>query len=142
MADPFDLDRFVQAQAPVMSDVLWELCEGRKRTHWMWFVFPQLRALGQSATAKHYGIASLDEARAYMAHPILGPRLGDCAGLVLAIQGRTAHDIFGSIDALKLRSCMTLFMAAVPDIAVFGDVIRKYYDGLPDERTMALLASG
>jgi uncharacterized protein (DUF1810 family) len=142
MADPFELDRFVQAQSPVMSDVLWELCDGRKRTHWMWFVFPQLRALGQSATAKHYGIASLDEARAYMAHPILGPRLIDCARLVLAVQGRTAHDVFGSIDALKLRSSMTLFAAAAPDAAVFRDVIRKYYDGQPDERTVELLAGG
>jgi uncharacterized protein (DUF1810 family) len=140
MDDPFDLDRFVQAQAPVMPTVLWELCYGRKQTHWMWFVFPQLRALGQSATAKQYGISSLEEARAYMAHPVLGPRLVDCVRLVLAIQGRTAQDIFGSTDALKLRSSMTLFAAAAPDVPVFGDVIRKYYDGVPDERTRDLLA--
>ena len=112
--DPYNLKRFVQAQAPVYRSVVEELRGGRKRTHWMWFVFPQLRALGRSATALHYGIASLAEARAYLAHPALGPRLRDCTGLVCAAQGRTIHEIFGSPDDMKFRSCMTLFAAADP----------------------------
>lgn len=142
MADPFDLERFVQAQDPVMDDVRRELRAGRKRTHWMWFVFPQLRALGHSATAQHYGISSLAEARAYTAHPVLGPRLTECAELVLAVHGRSAHDIFGSPDDMKLRSCMTLFAAAAPGTPTFDAVIGKYYGGSPDDRTTDLLAAG
>lgn len=142
MADPFDLERFVQAQDAVMDDVRRELRAGRKRTHWMWFVFPQLRALGRSATAQHYGISSLAEARAYMAHPVLGPRLTECAELVLAVQERSAHDIFASPDDMKLRSCMTLFAAAAPDIPTFDAVLRTYFDGVPDARTTELLAAG
>jgi uncharacterized protein (DUF1810 family) len=141
MADPFDLERFVQAQDAVMDDVRRELRAGRKRTHWMWFVFPQLRALGRSATAQHYGISSLAEARAYMAHPVLGPRLTECAELVLAVQGRSAHDIFGSPDDMKLRSCMTLFATAAPDTPTFNTVIAQYYGGAPDERTTELLTA-
>jgi uncharacterized protein (DUF1810 family) len=141
MPDPFDLDRFVQAQSPVMADVQRELRDGRKRTHWMWFVFPQLRALGQSPTAKRYGIASLDEARAYIAHPVLGSRLLECTALVLAVEGRTAHDIFGSPDDMKLCSSMTLFAAAAPGEQVFDDVLRKYYEGVSDSRTTELLPS-
>lgn len=125
-----------------MAAVREELRAGRKRTHWMWFVFPQLRALGRSATAQHYGIASLAEARAYMAHPVLGPRLVECAELVLAVQGRSAHDVFGSPDDMKLRSCMTLFAAAAQDTPIFDAVIGKYYGGSPDDRTTDVLAAG
>ncbi len=142
MADPFDLERFVQAQDAVIDDVRRELRTGRKRTHWMWFVFPQLRALGRSATAQHYGISSLAEARTYMAHPVLGPRLTECAELVLAVQGRSAHEIFGSPDDMKLRSCMTLFAAAAPDTPIFDAVLGQYYGGSPDDRTTDLLAAG
>ena len=142
MSDPFDLERFVEAQAPVIAGVLRELREGRKRTHWMWFVFPQLKALGQSAKAQRFGIVSLDEARAYMAYPLLGPRLIECATVVLAIQGRSANAIFGEPDDLKLLSCMTLFAAAVPGEPVFEQVIAEYYRGVRDSRTMDLVAPG
>lgn len=142
MVDPFDLERFVQAQDPVIDAVRRELRAGRKSTHWMWFVFPQLRALGRSPAAQRYGIASLAEAQAYMAHPVLGSRLVECAELVRAVQGRTAHEIFGSPDDLKLRSSMTLFAAAAPEVAVFTDVIRKYFRGMPDPLTVDLLAKG
>lgn len=142
MADPFDLERFVRAQEPVIADVRRELRAGRKRSHWMWFVFPQLRALGRSPTAQRYGIASPAEAQAYMAHPVLGPRLVECAELVRAVQGRSAHEIFGSPDDLKLRSCMTLFAAARPEAAVFADVLRQYFGGEPDPLTTELLAKG
>ncbi|MGG5887870.1 DUF1810 domain-containing protein [Falsiroseomonas sp. HC035] len=141
MSNPFQLDRFVQAQNPVIAEVRRELRAGRKRSHWMWFVFPQLRALGHSATAQHYGIASLAEAEAYMAHPVLGPRLVGCAELVLAIEGRSATEIFGSPDDLKLRSSMTLFGAARPEAHAFAEVIGRYFDGTPDPRTMELLAA-
>ncbi|WP_328702556.1 DUF1810 domain-containing protein [Belnapia mucosa] len=139
MQDPFDLERFVQAQEPVMAEVRRELGAGRKRTHWMWFIFPQLRALGRSPTAQHYGIASLAEAQAYMAHPVLGPRLVDCADLVRAVRGRSAHEIFGSPDDLKLRSSMTLFAAARPEATVFTDILRLYFEGNPDPLTAELL---
>jgi uncharacterized protein (DUF1810 family) len=142
MSDPFDLERFVHAQDAVMSDVRHELRAGRKRTHWMWFVFPQLRALGRSATAQRYGIPSLAEARAYLAHPVLGPRLAECADMILAVEGRSAHDILGSPDDAKLRSSMTLFAAAAPDPAVFEAVLQKYYAGVPDSRTIELLPNG
>ena len=142
MADAFDLERFVQAQDPVMAEVWRELRAGRKRSHWMWFVFPQLRALGQSATAQHYGIASLAEAEAYMVHRVLGPRLVECTELVLAVEGRSATEVFGRPDDLKLRSSMTLFAAAAPGAGVFAEVIRRYFDGMPDPRTMELLAAG
>ncbi|GGG50449.1 hypothetical protein GCM10010964_42170 [Caldovatus sediminis] len=142
MADPFDLERFVRAQEPVIADVRRELRAGRKRTHWMWFVFPQLRALGRSPTAQRYGIASLAEAQAYMAHPVLGPRLIECAELVRAVQGRSAHEIFGNPDDLKLRSSMTLFAAARPEAAVFAEVLRRYFGGEPDPLTTELLAKG
>ena len=142
MADHFDLERFVRAQEPVIADVRRELRAGRKRSHWMWFVFPQLRALGRSPTAQRYGIASLAEAQAYMAHPVLGPRLVECAELVRAVQGRSAHEIFGSPDDLKLRSSMTLFAAARPEAAAFADVLRRYFGGEPDPLTTELLAKG
>jgi uncharacterized protein (DUF1810 family) len=140
MEDTFDLARFVQAQDAVIDAVRCELQAGLKRTHWMWFVFPQLRALGRSPTAQRYGISSLAEARAYMAHPVLGTRLVECAELVLSIPGRTAHEIFGSPDDLKLHSSMTLFAAATPDRQVFGKVIGKFFCGTLDLLTTELLA--
>lgn len=142
MSDPFDLQRFLQAQGPVIDEVRRELRQGRKRTHWMWFVFPQLRVLGRSPTAQHYGIASLAEAQAYMAHPVLGPRLLECTGLVLAVEGRSVHEIFGSPDDLKFRSSMTLFQSACPETTVFTDALCRYFDGAPDPRTIELLAAG
>ncbi|MGK5681600.1 DUF1810 domain-containing protein [Actinoplanes sp. URMC 104] len=132
------LDRFVQAQERVYADAKAELEAGRKRTHWMWFVFPQLAGLGSSPTARHYAIRDLAEARAYLAHPVLGPRLLELAAL-LAGTSRSASDIFGHPDDLKLRSSMTLFAAAADDPAPFRQVLDHLYDG-PDERTLALLA--
>lgn len=137
--DPFDLKRFVDAQAPVYGNVVGELRDGRKRSHWMWFVFPQLRGLGGSPTAVHYGISSLDEARAYLRHELLGPRLHECARLVTGVQGRSAGQIFGSPDDLKLCSSMTLFAHATEDDADFVAVLEKYYDGRQDELTLKRL---
>ena len=137
--DPFDLERFVRAQAPVYEAVRAELAAGRKRSHWMWFVFPQLRGLGRSSTAQHYGITSLEEARAYLAHPLLGKRLRECCGLMLAVQGRSANQILGSPDDLKFRSCVTLFALAAPEEAVFRQALDKYYGGEPDPQTLAAL---
>ena len=138
----FNLRRFVEAQDLIYDEVRAELRDGHKRTHWMWFVFPQLKAPGQSAKAQRFGILSLDEARAYMAYPLLGPRLIECATVVLAIQGRSANAIFGEPDDLKLLSCMTLFAAAVPGEPVFEQVIAEYYRGVRDSRTMDLVAPG
>lgn len=138
MTDSFDLQRFVDAQSPVYRQVCAELAAGGKRSHWMWFVFPQLRGLGRSATAQHYGIGSKAEAQAYWAHPLLGPRLQQCTELVLAVEGRSAHEIFGPPDDLKFRSCMTLFAQATGD-AVFRRALEKYFDGEPDPRTVELL---
>jgi uncharacterized protein (DUF1810 family) len=137
--DPFDLQRFVAAQADVYDRVRSELQDGRKASHWMWFVFPQLRGLGHSAMATRYGIASLDEARAYLRHPVLGPRLRECTRLLLRVEGRSIPQILGSPDDLKFRSCMTLFQRAEPDEALFADALRKYFDGAPDARTLELL---
>ena len=134
-----DLQRFVDAQNPVFAEVRRELAAGLKRTHWMWFIFPQLRGLGQSVMARRFGIESLDEARAYWVHPILGPRLKECAQLVLGTTGKSAHDIFGSPDDMKLHSCMTLFAEAAVAEPVFGLVLERFYDGRPDARTLALL---
>ena len=125
--DPYDLQRFVDAQDPVYSRVLGELHRGRKTTHWMWYVFPQLRGLGQSPMSERYGISSEDEARAYLRHPILGPRLRECVGIVNATDGHSAHDIFGYPDDLKFRSCLSLFSAAAPDDEVFSTALRKYF---------------
>lgn len=141
MADPFDLDRFVQAQAPVIDQVRRELAAGQKRSHWMWFVFPQLRGLGHSAMAQRYGIASLAEARAYLAHPVLGPRLRDCAALMNAVPGRSAHDILGSPDDMKFQSSMTLFALAAPAEPAFAAVLDRFYGGTRDARTLAALPS-
>jgi uncharacterized protein (DUF1810 family) len=139
MTEGFDLDRFVRAQELVIAQVRAELKAGRKATHWMWFVFPQLAGLGFSHRAQFYGIASLDEARAYLAHPVLGPRLIECTDLVNAVEGRTAHDIFDSPDDLKFHSSMTLFSLADPDEPVFGTALQKYFDGRRDRRTLELL---
>ena len=139
MSDPFDLKRFVDAQAPVYDNVLDELRDGRKRSHWMWFVFPQLRGLGGSPLAARYGIASLEEARAYLGHDVLGPRLHECARLVSQVQGRSVAQIFGSPDDLKLRSSMTLFARATDDNDDFTAVLDKYYDGEHDRLTLARL---
>jgi uncharacterized protein (DUF1810 family) len=138
MDDPFDLERFVRAQAPVFETVTAELRAGAKRSHWMWFVFPQHRALGRSATALRYGLRGRDEAAAYWSHPVLGPRLRQCCELLLALPGRSAHEILGSPDDLKLRSSMTLFNLALPDVPVFQQVLRRFYGGEPDVQTVLL----
>jgi len=137
--DPHDLQRFVDAQAPVYDQALAELHAGSKATHWMWFVFPQLKALGRSGTALRYGIADLREAQAYWQHPLLGPRLRTCAEAMLGVDGKSALQILGSPDDLKFRSSMTLFSRAAPDEPVFRQAIDKYFGGRADERTLELL---
>lgn len=134
----FDPHRFLQAQEPVFSTVRSELKAGRKATHWMWFVFPQLRALGRSDTARFYGLEDSAEAAAYAAHPVLGVRLRDCAELVLNTPHRSAHQIFGTPDDLKLCSCMTLFELAAPH-PVFTGVLERFYGGERDGLTLQLL---
>ncbi len=139
MSDEYNLARFTEAQAPVYQTVLAELRAARKRTHWMWFIFPQLAGLGRSAMAQRYAIASLDEARAFLAHPVLGTRLRECATLVAAAEGRSAHQIFGDPDDIKLHSSLTLFAQAAPDEPLFRACLQKFYDGAPDAATLALL---
>ena len=142
-ADPFDLQRFVDAQDRAYDTALEELRSGRKRGHWIWFVFPQLQGLGRSPTAIRYSITSLDEARAYLDHPVLGPRLRECARVVAGIQGASADDIFGWPDNLKVRSSMTLFARATESAEVqaeFRAVLERLYDGVEDEVTVDLLA--
>ncbi|WP_428391218.1 DUF1810 domain-containing protein [Lichenicoccus sp.] len=133
------LQRFVDAQDRVLEQVLRELRQGRKRTHWMWFVFPQLAGLGHSAMAQHYAIASLDEARAYLAHPLLGPRLATCTDLVCAVRGRSIDQILGSPDDLKFRSSMTLFSRAQSEDPRFQDALDRYFAGRPDLLTITRL---
>lgn len=137
--DPFNLQRFVDAQAPVIDRVLAELRSGQKRSHWMWFVFPQVAGLGLSAMAQRYATASLDEAKAYIAHPVLGPRLRECTQAVLDVQGRSIPTIFGSPDDLKFHSSMTLFDRAAPEEAIFRAALDKYFAGAPDRKTLDLL---
>lgn len=137
--DPFNLQRFVDAQADVYEEVLAELAQGRKTTHWMWFVFPQLQALGRSVTAHFYGIASLEEAQAYLRHPVLGPRLRRCVDQLLALKLSNPHAIFGSPDDMKLRSCLTLFGTAAAEQTRFGEALAKFYPDGPDETTLELL---
>jgi uncharacterized protein (DUF1810 family) len=137
-----DLERFVEAQNPVYSDVREELLAGTKRSHWMWFIFPQLEGLGHSPMARKFGISSIQEAQAYLQHPVLGPRLRECTRLVLAHENRTAHDIFGSPDDLKFRSCMTLFSRAEPGATLFLEALDKYFAGKPDSLTLAGLGIG
>jgi len=161
MNDPYDLTRYVAAQQPVFARVCAELAAGRKQTHWMWFVFPQLRGLGSSPMAERYGIGSLEEARAYLAHPLLGERLRHCTQLVNGVDGRSAEEIFGYPDYLKFRSCMTLFAAAAgeqegagPRSAggamrgtataqgadrVFGEALARYFAGEGDPLTREAL---
>ena len=138
-SNTYDLQRFVTAQAPVFATVCDELRAGYKQNHWMWFIFPQLRALGHSSTAKHYGLADLAEAQAYWRHPVLGERLRLCTALVLGVEGKTAHAIFGSPDDLKLCSCMTLFEMAAPEAAGFERVLERYYAGRRDTATLKLV---
>ena len=135
-----DLKRFIDAQEPVYADVVEELRLGRKTSHWMWFVFPQVAGLGFSSTSRRYAISSLDEARAYLADPVLGARLLECARLVLAAGATNAEGIFGEIDARKLRSSMTLFHRAAPDEPVFRAVLDRYFEGIADDATDARLA--
>lgn len=148
MNDPFHLQRFVDAQQPVIDTVRAELRAGRKQSHWMWFVFPQLAGLGHSVTARRFAISSLAEARAYLAHPVLGARLRECSRLAAAIDGRSADEVFGYPDDMKFRSSMTLFAQAASepagadpaaDASVFIECLRKYFDGQPDQATLDLL---
>jgi uncharacterized protein (DUF1810 family) len=141
MDDPYDLNRFVTAQdsGGTYDQAVAELRRGRKASHWMWFVFPQVAGLGQTPTSRWFAISSLDEARAYLAHPVLGPRLLECAGIVAQAGGRTAEQIFGGIDALKLRSSATLFLRAAPDEPVFAEVLERFFGGEPDAATDRLL---
>lgn len=136
---PYDIARFAAAQAPVIEAVRAELAAGEKRSHWMWFVFPQIAGLGSTDMARRYAIASLDEARAYLADPVLGPRLVELTALVNAVESRTAHEIFGSPDDLKFRSSMTLFALARPDEPAFRLALARYYGGAPDPRTLEIL---
>ena len=139
MDDPFDLKRFVEAQSTEYDEVLAELCAGRKRSHWIWFIFPQLKGLGRSSTSDYYGIGSLEEARAYLRHPLLGPRLEECTVLVNRVEGRSIDDILGFPDNLKFRSSMTLFAQAAEDNSIFTAALQKYFAGSPDSRTLELL---
>jgi uncharacterized protein (DUF1810 family) len=139
MSDPFGLDRFVQAQNPVFRAVQGELARGRKQSHWMWFVFPQVAGLGFSAMSQRYAIGSRAEAEAYLAHPVLGPRLLECTSLVLAVEGRTINAILGAPDDTKFRSSMTLF-GAVSDEPVFGEALARYFAGERDSATLEMLS--
>lgn len=139
MTDPFDLDRFVQAQATDFDSALAELRHGRKRTHWIWFVLPQMRGLGSSAMSKRYGITGLDEARAYLSHPVLGPRLLACIAAVDAHVGTDPQAIFGPVDALKFHSCLTLFARADEPGSVFRQALAFHFAGQEDSATVTLL---
>ena len=141
-SDPFNLQRFLDAQSDVFDDVLAELRDGDKSSCWMWFVFPQIKGLGSSPNAKYFSLSGAEESRAYLDHPILGPRLLECAGLVASIQNRTAIEIFGGLDALKLRSSLTLFWRVAPELTVFRDCLVKYYEGEADRKTEEILLSG
>ena len=137
--DSHDLERFVEAQDPVIEQVKKELRAGRKRSHWMWFVFPQVEGLGKSRKARRYAISSQQEADAYLAHPVLGSRLRECTGIVNGIEGRSANEIFGSPDDLKFRSSMTLFEAVADDPLPFSRALELYYDGDRDQMTLDFL---
>ena len=139
--DPFDLARFVQAQAGSYDQALAEIRAGRKRSHWMWYIFPQIDGLGFSSMSRRYAIKSIAEATAYLDHPLLGTRLVACCEAALGIEGRSAYEIFGTPDDMKLRSCATLFESVVPVHAVFTRVIEKYFDGERDAATLRLLRS-
>jgi uncharacterized protein (DUF1810 family) len=139
MNDPYDLQRFIDAQNPVYDEVCSELRDGRKKSHWMWFVFPQIEGLGFNPLARKFAISSLAEAAAYLQHPVLGPRLAECTELVNHVEGRTIEQIFGYPDDLKFRSSMTLFAHATPDSRVFLDALQKYSKGEFDPATMERL---
>ncbi|MBC8638907.1 DUF1810 domain-containing protein [Caballeronia sp. EK] len=139
MSDPYDLQRFVDAQESVIDDVRAELAAGRKRTHWMWFVFPQIAGLGHSAMAQHYAISSREEARAYLAHPVLGARLVELTRIVNGVQGRSVSDIFGYPDDMKFHSSMTLFARTADDADVFNEALRRYFEGRDDQATLSRL---
>ena len=139
MADPFDLNRFLSAQAGIYPQVLVELRAGEKRSHWIWFIFPQMKGLGQSSYSEFYGIGSLQEAIAFWRHPVLGPRLEECTRLVNQVQKRPIDEILGYPDDLKFRSSMTLFSRAAPDAAIFMQALDKYFGGRPDRLTLELL---
>lgn len=138
-ADPYNLARFLDAQANDYEQALAEIRAGAKQSHWMWFIFPQIDGLGTSPTARFFAIKNFDEARAYLAHPVLGPRLVECAEAALAVEGRSAHEIFGSPDDLKLRSSATLFAQVAPPGSVFHRLLDKFYQGRPDPRTLDVL---
>lgn len=140
MSHAADLQRFVDAQRDTYETALRELREGHKRTHWMWYVLPQLRGLGRSAMAERYGIADADEARAYIAHPVLGPRLRECVQAMLRHRTASAEDILGGVDAMKFRSCLTLFMEVAPHVPEFEQALRRFHGGERDLRTMELLS--
>lgn len=140
MSDPYNLERFVKAQNGVFERVCAELREGRKRSHWMWFIFPQIKGLGHSITAQEFALSSLQEAEAYLNHPILGPRLKQCTQLVNQIEGRTVDEIFGYPDNLKFRSSMTLFAQLANDNQLFREALEKYFDGEPDPLTLKRLS--
>lgn len=137
--DSFHLNRFISAQGPIYARVRQELQAGKKRSHWMWFVFPQLKGLGRSSTSKRYGIQGLDEARAYVEHPRLGPRLRECVEDLLVHRGRTPEAIFGFPDCLKFRSCLTLFARAVPGEPIFREALAAFFEGAEDPATLELL---
>ena len=134
------LERFIEAQAPIYAQALGELIAGQKRSHWMWFIFPQIAGLGQSAMSRAYAIQSLDEARAYLAHPLLGARLRECCQAVMNLRNKSAEEIFGSIDTMKFRSCLTLFTEANHDDVLFFNLLEKYFDGDADEATLEILS--
>ncbi|HJU99926.1 MAG TPA: DUF1810 domain-containing protein [Burkholderiaceae bacterium] len=142
MPQPYDLERFKTAQAPVYDTVLRELEQGRKRSHWMWFVFPQLDGLGRSETARYYALSGLDAARAYLADPVLGQRLRTCCTVLCGLPGHDPHAIFGTPDDMKLHSCLTLFALAAPEEPLFTRCLQQYFAGVPDQATLALLARG
>jgi uncharacterized protein (DUF1810 family) len=141
VSDPFHLERFVDAQDPVFAQAVAELRAGAKRSHWMWFVFPQIEGLGRSAMAQRYAIASREEAEAYLRHPTLGPRLRECTRLVCLVQGRSAHQIFGAPDDIKFHSSVTLFAEVAPEDELFRRALLKYFNGQSDPLTVAKLAS-
>ena len=141
MNDRYKLQRFVLAQEPVMERVREELRQGRKRSHWMWFIFPQIEGLGHSAMAQKFAISSLEEAKAFLQHPLLGPRLRECSRLMAQVEGRSIDDILGFPDNMKFRSAMTLFSQAAPEEKVFLDCLQKYFGGELDPATLDQLSS-
>jgi uncharacterized protein (DUF1810 family) len=134
------LDRFIEAQTPVYAQALAELRAGQKQSHWMWFIFPQMQGLGQSATSRAYAIQTLEEARAYIAHPVLGVRYRECCQAMMNVRGKSAQDVFGAVDAQKFHSSLTLFAEAATEEVLFYNLLEKYFDGDADEATLELLA--